>query len=222
MKVWHQFLRFLKQGGHDVKLMHLLNLHTEEAFKARLREMGEFDIIGFSIRTTAFPDCQLYIKWTKEVYPDTFIICGSYHPTALFLMRFLPSKEWTASASETEEYAELELCDKMRDGEDYTGVQSLYFKMPDGSFKHNPIRPLFSDLDQIPIPDFDLFDYDNLESSKVGTAIVIVSRGCFYNCTYCGNGNFRKVYPNKKIMPASDLRKMRFYILKHCSLHALI
>ena len=59
------------------------------------------------------------------------------------------------------EYAELELCDKMRDGEDYTGVQSLYFKMPDGSFKHNPIRPLFSDLDQIPIPDFDLFDYDN-------------------------------------------------------------
>lgn len=188
----------LKQGGHDVKLMHLLNLHTEEAFKSRLREMGEFDIIGFSIRTTAFPDCQLYIKWTKEVYPDTFIICGSYHPT------LVPDEVLAVDGVDCVcvgdgEYAELELCDKMRDGEDYTGVQSLYFKMPDGSFKHNPIRPLFSDLDQIPIPDFDLFDYDNLESSKVGTAIVIVSRGCFYNCTYCGNGNFRKVYPNKKI-----------------------
>ena len=72
-------------------------------------------------------------------------------------------------------------------------------KNDDGTFKHNPIAPLFADLDRIPIPDFDLFDYDNLESSKVNTAIVVVSRGCFYNCTYCGNGNFRKVYPNKKI-----------------------
>ena len=51
----------LKQGGHDVRLLHLLNLHTEEDFKRRLREAGEFDIIGFSIRTTAFPDCIEYI-----------------------------------------------------------------------------------------------------------------------------------------------------------------
>ena len=32
----------LKQGGHDVRLLHLLNLHTEEDFKRRLREAGEF------------------------------------------------------------------------------------------------------------------------------------------------------------------------------------
>ena len=57
----------LKQGGHHVELLHLLNLHTEEDFKKRLREKGEFDIIGFSIRTTAFLNCQNYIKWTKEV-----------------------------------------------------------------------------------------------------------------------------------------------------------
>ena len=188
----------LKQGGHDVRLLHLLNLHTEEDFKRRLREAGEFDIIGFSIRTTAFPDCIEYIKWTKEVCPEAFIICGSYHPT------LVPDEVLAVDGVDCVcvgdgEYAELELCDKMRDGEDYTSIESLYFKLDDGSFKHNPIRPLFADLDRLPIPDFELFDYDNLESSKVGTAIVIVSRGCFYNCTYCGNGNFRKVYPNKKI-----------------------
>ena len=174
----------LKQGGHHVELMHLLNLHTEKSFKERLLGMGEFDIIGFSIRTTAFPDCQEYIKWTKEVCPDVFVICGGYHPT------LVPDEVLAADGVDCVcvgdgEYAELELCDMMRDGKDYTGVESLYFKMPDGSFKHNKIRPLFSDLDRIPIPDFELFDYDNLESSKVGTAIVVVSRGCFYNCTYC-------------------------------------
>lgn len=209
----------LKQGGHHVELLHLLNLHTEEDFKKRLREKGEFDIIGFSIRTTAFPDCQNYIKWTKEVYPDVFIICGSYHCT------LVPDEVLAVDGVDCVcvgdgEYPELELCDKMTAGEDYTDTKSLYFKNDDGTFKHNPIAPLFADLDRIPIPDFDLFDFDNLESSKVGTAIVVVSRGCFYNCTYCGNGNFRKVYPNKKIYarfrsPENAILYLKTLISKH-------
>ena len=188
----------LKQGGHDCKLFHLKHYHDEAEYKEKLKELGEFDVIGFSIRTTAFPDSQLYIKWTKEVYPDVFIICGSYHAT------LVPEEVLSAEGVDSVcigdgEYAELELLDKMTAGEDYSTVESLWFKGEDGSFIKNPVRPLFADLDRIPIPDFDLFDYANLESMKVDTAIVVVSRGCFYNCTYCGNGNFRKVYPNKKI-----------------------
>lgn len=209
----------LKQGGHSVSLLHLLYLHSEEEYKTKLKEAGEFDIIGFSIRTTAFLDSQTYIKWTKEVCPEAFVICGSYHCT------LVPDEVLAVDGVDCVcvgdgEYAELELCDKMTAGEDYTNVESLYFKMPDGSFKHNPIRPLFADLDRIPIPDFDLFDYDNLASSKVNTAIVVVSRGCFYNCTYCGNGNFRKVYPNKKIYarfrsPENTILYLKTLLEKH-------
>ena len=61
----------LKQGGHQVELLHLLYLHEEAEFKEKLREKGKFDVIGFSIRTTAFPDAQLYIRWTREVWPLT-------------------------------------------------------------------------------------------------------------------------------------------------------
>ena len=188
----------LKEGGHDCKLYHLKHYYDENEYKEGLLAMGEFDVIGFSIRTTAFPDSQLYIKWTKEVCPDAFIICGSYHAT------LVPDEVLSAEGVDCVcigdgEYAELELLDKMTAGEDYSDVESLWFKDEDGSFIKNPVRPLFADLDRIPIPDFDLFDYANLESMKVNTAIVVVSRGCFYNCTYCGNGNFRKVYPNKKI-----------------------
>ncbi|MBQ2708430.1 MAG: cobalamin-dependent protein, partial [Clostridia bacterium] len=157
----------LKQGGHQVGLMHLLNLHTEADFKARLLEQNEkdggYDIIGFSIRTTAFPDCIEYIKWTKEVLPEAFVICGGYHCT-LVADEVLAVDGVDCVCVGDGEYAELELSDKMRDGEDYLSVESLYFKLEDGSFKKNPIRPLFADLDRIPIPDFELFDYDNLES----------------------------------------------------------
>lgn len=213
----------LKQGGHDVQLLHLLYLHTEEEFKQKFKEKwenaGGFDIVGISIRTTAFPDAKNFIKWVKELYPDTFIICGGYHPT------LVPDEVLSVDGVDCVcvgdgEYAELELCDKMRDGEDYYDIESLYFKLPDGKIKHNPIRPLFEDLDRLPIPDFELFDYDNLESSKVGTAIVVVSRGCFYNCTYCGNGNFRKVYSNKKIYarfrsPENAILYLKTLLAKH-------
>ena len=152
----------LKQGGHQVELLHLLYLHEEAEFKEKLREKGKFDVIGFSIRTTAFPDAQLYIRWTREVWPDVFIICGSYHCT-LVPGEVLAVPEVDCVCIGDGEYAELELCDKMSAGEDYTSIESLWFKNEDGSFIKNPVRPLFADLDRIPIPDFDLFDYDNLE-----------------------------------------------------------
>ena len=188
----------LKQSGHSVSLLHLLYLHDEEEYKQKLREKGEFDIIGFSVRTTAFPDVKTYIKWTKEVYPDVFIICGGYHCT-LVPGEVLAVDGVDAVCIGDGEYAQLELCDKMSAGEDYWNVESLWFKNEDGSFIKNPVRPLFADLDRLPIPDFDLFDYKNLDSVKVDTAIVMMSRGCFYNCTYCGNSQFRNVYPKKKI-----------------------
>ena len=188
----------LKQGGHDCRLMHIKHYYDEKEYKEELLKFGDVDVVGFSVRTTAFPDSQQYIKWTKEVYPDVFLICGSYHAT-LVPDEVLAAEGVDCVCIGDGEYAELELLDKMTAGEDYSAVESLWFKDEDGSFIKNPVRPLFADLDRIPIPDFDLFDYANLESMKVDTAIVVVSRGCFYNCTYCGNGNFRKVYPNKKI-----------------------
>jgi radical SAM superfamily enzyme YgiQ (UPF0313 family) len=102
----------LKQGGHQVSLLHLLYLLEEEDYKKKLKEKGEFDIIGFSVRTTAFPDVQTYIKWTKEVYPDVFIICGSYHCT-LVPGEVLAVDGVDAVCIGDGEYAELELCDKM-------------------------------------------------------------------------------------------------------------
>ncbi len=193
----------LKQAGHQVELMHLLYLHDEQTFKSKLKSLenvetkGFYDIIGFSIRTTAFPDSQNYIKWTKEICPDVFIICGSYHVT-LMPDEVLATDGVDAVCIGDGEYAQLDLCNAMTDGMDYTTIESLYFKMPDGSFKKNPVRPVFENLERIPIPDFELFDYDNLESVKINTAIVMMSRGCLFSCTYCGNSQFRNVYPNRK------------------------
>ncbi|MCL2096336.1 MAG: B12-binding domain-containing radical SAM protein [Oscillospiraceae bacterium] len=186
----------VKSGGHDCVLFHLLYDYSEHEFKNKIKDF-DCDIIGFSIRTTIFNSCKKLIKWTKEALPDCFVFCGGYHVT-LVPDEVLETDGVDAVMVGEGELPTLEFCDKIKSGEDYTDILSMYFKMPDGSVKKNNIMPLLEDLDKLPIPDFNLFDYKNLEAAKIKTAIVMMSRGCLFSCTYCGNSQFRNVYPNKK------------------------
>lgn len=186
----------VKQGGHDVKLMHLTHHYDEDEFKEKLKEYGHIDLLGFSTRTTAYPyvcDCA---KWVKDVYPDLLVFGGGYH-AILTPLTFFECPAFDAVCVGEGEYPILEVMDKMKKGIDYHDVESFYFREKVGSIKQNPIRPLIEDLDILPFPDIDLFDYANLESTKLDTALIMLSRGCVYACTYCGNSQFREIYPNK-------------------------
>lgn len=62
----------------------------------------------------------------------------------------------------------------------------------------NPIRPLIEDLDSLPPLDYGLFDYESLADATYFKRLVIMaSRGCPYDCTYCCNHAFKELYPNK-------------------------
>lgn len=187
----------VKQGGHDVELMHLTFKHDEAQFKERLKTYKDVDLIGFSTRTTAFPYVCECAKWIKEVDPNMFVFGGGYH-AILVPDEFLAQESFDAVCVGEGEYPILELMDKMRDNKPYYDVESFYYKdKKTGEIIKNPIRPLIENLDDLPFPDIDLFDYKNLESTKVDTCLIMLSRGCIYSCTYCGNSQFRQIYPNK-------------------------
>jgi len=185
----------LKEAGHKVSLMHIFYEYDEATFKAKLAEF-DYDLIGIACRTTAFEYVQQLAKWAKEADPKCFIWVGSYHAT------IVPDEVIAVDGVDCVcigegEYPCLELAQRYKTG-DFYDIQSLWFKKPDGEIVKNPVRPMLEDLDQLPIPDFDLFDYKNLECMRLDTALVMMSRGCLFSCTYCGNSQFRNVYPNKK------------------------
>lgn len=66
----------------------------------------------------------------------------------------------------------------------------------------NPIRPLIENLDKLPFPDKEMFDYQRHlnTTEKKGERIVkiMASRGCPFECTYCCNKYMRELYPNKR------------------------
>lgn len=185
----------LKNAGYGVELYHQLYMPDKTEFIEAVRSKNP-GLIGFTARTTAVPFIKEMCRWLKEEMPDTLVIIGGYH-AILVPDEVLAIEGCGAVVVGEGEYPLLELMDSMAKGEKRTDIRSINFKLPDGSVVKNPVRPLIEDLDELPFPDFDLFDYKNLDRSKNFTAMVMLSRGCLFSCTYCGNSQFRNVYPNK-------------------------
>lgn len=184
----------LKQEGHGVSLYHILSPVQKDEFVDRLRE-EHAGVIGFSSRTRFFPNLKPYLAWAREASPSAFILCGGYH-ASLAPDEVIEVPDLDAICVGEAEYPMMELCEKLERGEDITSIDNLWLRTEKGIVR-NPVRPLIEDLDSLPFPDFDLFDYPNLSSSRINTALIMVSRGCPYSCTYCCNHQLRKLYPNR-------------------------
>ena len=185
----------IKQGGYKVSLIHINHEFDEKEYKEHLNKYKDADLIGFSTRTTAFDYVKDLLKWTKEERPNLFTFMGGYHPI-LVPDECIKVDNLDAVCVGEGEYPILELMNRMRDGKEYYDIQSFYFKKGKEIIK-NQVRPLIENLDELPFPDINLFDYKNLDTTKVNTALIMLSRGCIYACTYCGNSQFRNIYPNK-------------------------
>jgi len=84
----------------------------------------------------------------------------------------------------------LELIRKINQGKDVSDVRSLWFKHPDNNeILRNPKAPGIEDLDELPLPDWDMFDERHLLRPWMGKlrkqGYVEISRGCPFKCSYC-------------------------------------
>ncbi|MFH1968579.1 MAG: radical SAM protein [bacterium] len=61
----------------------------------------------------------------------------------------------------------------------------------------NRISKIVENLDDLPYPDRDIFDFRNLHSESEGRVTVMVSRGCPYACSYCCNSALHHLYKNE-------------------------
>jgi radical SAM superfamily enzyme YgiQ (UPF0313 family) len=183
---------YLKKAGHQVSLIHLLHPISRGEFQARVLKEKP-DLIAFSFFTHQFLDVKVLISWLKDL--EVPIICGGVHPTV--------DPESVLSLDEVDmvcigegEQTIVELCNKLEGGEDITKIQSLWIKKDDRIVK-NPVRPLVEDLDSLPFPDRSIFDYHAI-LRRTGKLDVIATRGCPFECSYCCNHQYKRLYPNAR------------------------
>ena len=184
----------LKKAGHKVSLVHLKKYVCKDEFLRLLADKEPFELLAFSSTTNEFSYIKDLTEWAKAGY-SVPVICGGSHATidpeqviSHHCIDFVCIGEG--------ELPMLELCNKIDAGKDFLDVDSLWLKR-DGNIIRNSIRPLLENLDSLPFPDRELFNYQSLEEAEQRRLVVMASRGCPYKCSYCCNYLFRDCYSNK-------------------------
>jgi len=188
-----QLASIIENLGWNVDLIHLTEPIQKESF-IRLLKKSNPDIIGFSVRTGVWRKAKEMIKYASNL--KKFVIVGSYHPT-LWPDEVIQWKGVNAICIGEGEQPVIKLIKNYKNSNKLRKIESLWVKEKNGKIYKNKIHPLIEDLNTLPLPKFEIFDFSKLLSSKIKTATVVLTRGCPYNCTYCWNNYARSLYPNK-------------------------
>jgi len=185
--------------NNDIQFFHI---YKEEHLKEvkDLIENNSWDLVGVSFTTN-----QRKYLWNLLETTDVskqLLIGGGVHPTLDKENTFVEFPEFDAICVGEGEGSFVELCKRLDNGsKDIYETPSFIFKKIDItgkiSFKVNPVPPLVH-IDDLPFPDYTIFDYKRIMSDNGGVFAMMLGRGCPYLCTYCASSHLWKEYPNPK------------------------
>jgi anaerobic magnesium-protoporphyrin IX monomethyl ester cyclase len=180
----------LKKSGHTVSLIDFSFGASKSniLFKAARFQPDLVAITATSGMFNAAIDFSKRLKKTLAVP----VVFGGVHPTVCPDEAIRNDALDIVCLSEGEG-ALLELVERMEAKEDYSGIKNLWVKK-NGRIHRNLLRPLITDLDSLPFPDFDLFDMDSYLDVRNGSIDIITGRGCPFKCTYCVNPKLRGLH----------------------------
>jgi anaerobic magnesium-protoporphyrin IX monomethyl ester cyclase len=220
----------LREGGHHVAEIYFkdwISNHLDPATDAELASLvrivqeEQLDLVCFSIRASAYYNAARILTEHLHETLDIPALWGGMHPT-------LCGDECIRTADIVlqgeGEYALLDLADRLRDGTPIGDTRNLWLRTPDGVVK-NALRPLVSDLDELPWRDYHTHAHKYFVWGKKvdkgdpmhGDPVfqMMGSRGCIYKCSYCYNSTYKKdVYPGQKWFrvrsPASMIEEINY------------
>lgn len=177
----------LKDAGHQAEI-------CRASYREANKSLSQFkpQIIGFSLMTGFHLSV---LELNREIKKDykCFTILGGPHPT--FFPEIINEEGIDAVCIGEGELAIVELANRLENRDDVTDVANFWVKKNGEIFK-NQVRSLIADLDSIPFPDRELYNKYRFRKSYKAK-IFLSNRGCPYNCTYCFNHIYKKIYSNK-------------------------
>lgn len=194
-----------------------INLPPGDLLNAILKESPE--IVGIRSFTYNINDALLLAKWIKIRNPDIKIAIGGVHATQLPLEVIRNSAVDLVFRGESE-YA-------FRDfiaGKPYRDIDGLVYKNPDGTIKMNPNMGLIDDLDDLPMPAYDLVDMKKYfpvagQCHRFPASTVIASRGCPGRCIFCSSSVSGKKIRKRS---AENIFKEMLFLMEHYGVKEIV
>ena len=199
----------LRAGGHDVSFIDgvgeaLDSRHVADndcyLYGLSLAEIvakvpGDAEVIGVACGFSfEWPTCRDLIAGLRNRFPDALLIGGGEHVTAVPVQSIEESELDLGVLGEGEETA-LEIVNAVASANlDKSSIEGVVYKDGDGKAVNNPRRARKRDLDNIPLPAWDITPIENYLERGFGFGVdrgrsmpLMASRGCPYQCTFCSN-----------------------------------
>ncbi|MFH1540007.1 MAG: radical SAM protein [bacterium] len=174
-----------RKAGHETDIVDAVGIrHARRAIKT-----FRPDVLAFSTHTARWPFFRGAAKRLKEEFglPQFF---GGVHPTFRPNIVEEPFIDGVCMGEGDEAFPEL--LDRMEAGKDYRDVANWCF-YKDGGMIKNPLRPLMKNLDNLPVPHFELTDRYHY-SRESPLRFFLTSRGCMFCCSFCSTSGYTRLY----------------------------
>lgn len=178
----------LKMNGHQVSLL-------DSSFDKICGVIKEQNIGLFAI-SCMNTDYKYYLDLSqriKKIFPKVPIIWGG--PTPTFNPDIIKEYGIDIICRGEGEIALLELVNRLERKQSIQNIPNLWIKKK-SVIKKNNVGPFVHDLDTSPFPDrsltqsFPQFKYSPIK-------VVMASRGCPFNCSFCFNHRYHELYKGK-------------------------
>ena len=183
----------LKREGHDPRLL-IVDKSSEEIFE-------DINSIKPNVIMISCASDQAHItnnlsKLIRDKYPKIPLILGGVHATVKpeDAIKFEGIDGICVGEAE---HAILDYINAIEKNKSYLNIKNFWFKLSNGEIKKNELRPLIQDLDSLPFPDREIYDYNDLLKGYYNGLEFSAGRGCPYQCSYCINHILMKKYKGK-------------------------
>lgn len=190
---------------HEVKIIDT-TFHSRHWQKHVRKQIEEFqpDIIAYSCFSVLWDCVKLITNDIFTYYKKVPVVVGGYQA--------IMATEETIAAAEVDivctgegEYTMHELLDILEKKEPLHGVQGIWFKENSQIIK-NPFRKKVVVLDDLPFPNWDLFDDIEKYLFYLGRLYAVGTRGCPYKCSFCAETALEVTYENKRFRERNPVR----------------
>ncbi|HPO09670.1 MAG TPA: radical SAM protein [bacterium] len=183
----------VRQAGFQVEIWDYgIAPYSRDDLEARLQRSRP-GIVGISCLTPTIPFGYEIAKAVKEISPDTVLVMGGSHSSALPQRTLEECPALDAVVMGEGEQTLLECAERVRSGSSLAGCPGLAHRHG-GSITMEPPRPLISSLDELPFPARELLDHEQYSRVQHSRGIsqdqgpqteIFTSRGCPGRCIFC-------------------------------------
>ena len=181
----------LKEDKHQVNLIDTTfgGRNDEEI----MQQVNAFrpELVCITIATNDFTYGMHILDIIREKYPHVPTIAGGFHATVAPEETLMQKNVDMVCVGEGD-MPIRDIAQMIEKKEKRTDILNIWFKK-DGKIIPNAQRQL-PNLDELPIPDRGLFNFQRYTDWHGGVATVISTRGCPYPCTYCINRKQKEIY----------------------------